>query len=385
MERCFMRKKLWIIGFLVIVVYALTVAAHEIIAVDPYFHYHAPNTQSYFYPLNNQRSQNDGICKHFDYEGLITGTSMTENFKTTEAEELFGMQFVKVSYSGGTYNEINRSLAVAAAHNPDLKCIIRGLDMGRFIEDKDSLRNDLGTYPAYLYDDSWINDAEYVFNRDVLFSRVYPMTKENDTPGFAGGITSFDAYSNWMGNYTFGHHTLFPDGFTAKDTASPVELTREDIDLIKGNIQQNVVALAEKYPDITFYYFFTPYSAAWWQVLLTAGTLDRQIDAEKTVIEEILKCDNIKLFSFNCLFDVTTDLNNYKDVYHYGEWINSLILRFMHDGKCQLNEDNYQSYIEEERKFYKTYDYAKMTEQQDYADDYYAAMVLEKEISGTES
>ena len=50
-----------------------------------------------------------------------------------------------------------------------------------------------------------------------------------------------------------------------------------------------------------FYYFFTPYSAAWWQSLLDAGILKKQIQAEKIVIEEILKYNNIKLYSFNCV------------------------------------------------------------------------------------
>ena len=185
-------KKFWVIGFLVIVITALAVVAYEVITVDPFFHYHAPDIDAYFYPLNNQRSQNDGISRHFDYEGLITGTSMTENFKTSEAEALFDFRFIKVPYAGATYNEINYSLTAAASHNQKLKYIIRGLDMYMFFDDSGRWRTELGSYPTYLYDDNWFNDAEYVFNRDVLFSRVYPMLKEHDSPDFIGGITTFE-------------------------------------------------------------------------------------------------------------------------------------------------------------------------------------------------
>lgn len=62
-----------------------------VLRVDPFIHYHKPLTNAYFYPLDNQRSQNDGILKHFEYNALITGTSMTENFKTSELDELFGV------------------------------------------------------------------------------------------------------------------------------------------------------------------------------------------------------------------------------------------------------------------------------------------------------
>ena len=76
-------KKLWVIGYLIIVIAALAAAATTVIATDPFFHFHAPNTDAYFYPLNNQRSQNDGISRNFEYEGLITGTSMTENLMSS--------------------------------------------------------------------------------------------------------------------------------------------------------------------------------------------------------------------------------------------------------------------------------------------------------------
>ena len=76
----------WLMGFILLTVVALGLIAANIIHIDPFFHYHKPDTDKYFYSLNNQRSQNDGIVKHFDYTGLITGTSMTENFSNSEAE-----------------------------------------------------------------------------------------------------------------------------------------------------------------------------------------------------------------------------------------------------------------------------------------------------------
>ncbi|MBE6835994.1 MAG: hypothetical protein E7515_07085 [Ruminococcaceae bacterium] len=378
-----MLKRIWIIGYLIIVFSALSVIASKTVKVDPYIHYHEPDTKAYFYKLNNERSQNDGIIKHFDYEGIITGTSMTQNFKASEAQKLFGVSFIKVPFSGGPYNEINNSLVTAASNNPKLKYVIRGLDTGKFFDDKDALREDLGEYPTYLYDNNLFNDAEYVFNRDVVFSRVYTMTKENDKPDFKGGITSFDDYSNWMKKYKFGRKAVLKDELTSDKPKAQVKLTQEDIDVVLANIRQNVTSLAQSNPNITFYYFFTPYSAAWWCSELNDGLLDRQIDAEKIVIEEILKYDNIKLFSFNCMFDITTDLNNYKDITHYGEWINSLMLRYMHDGKYQLTKDNYLSYLEQERQFYSSYDYSELNRQKDYKDDYYVAELLNEEIYGS--
>ena len=71
----------------------------------------------------------------------------------------------------------------------------------------------------------------------------------------------------------------------------------------------------------------------------------------------ILECPNIKLFSFNLMTEITTNLDNYKDVTHYGEWINSDILRYMKEDKGLLTKENYQDYLKRERDLYMNYDY----------------------------
>ena len=153
-----MKSKYWIVGWLSIVVLGLALISIWVYKIDPYMHFHKPNTLRYYYSLDNQRSQNDGITKHFDYDALITGTSMTENFKTSEMDKLFGCSSIKVSYSGGSYKELNDNLKIAANSNPNLKTIVRGLDMSMFFDNKDRMREDLGKYPTYLYDYNILND-----------------------------------------------------------------------------------------------------------------------------------------------------------------------------------------------------------------------------------
>ena len=376
-----MRKKLWIAGFLIIVITLLCLSAYLTADIDPYFHYHAPKTDTYYYTLSEERCQNYGILEHFEYEGMITGTSMTQNFKASEAEEIWGVSFVKTSSSGATFNEVNGYLNCAAENNPNLKYVIRSVDMNKFFDDKDMLRTDLGSYPTYLYDDSILNDVSYVFNRNLLFSQVLPMVTAASKPDAEVGITSFDDYERWQDKYKYGRKKVLPKGLPDAASAKSIALSPEEADSVLASIQQNMTALARQYPDITFYYFMTPYSAAWWYSLLLEGTLDRQIDAERIVIEELLTCPNIKLFSINCLLDITTDLNNYKDERHYGGWINTLLLHYMHDGKYQLTADNYLNYLEEERQYYTSFDYSQLTEQKDYKNDLRAAKLIEKRIA----
>lgn len=378
-----MNAKKWLIGWLLLTMSALCVMGGLVYKIDPYFHYHEPDLEHYFYPLNNQRSQNDGISKHFTYNAIITGTSMTENFKTSEMDEIFGVNSIKVSFSGGTYKEMNDNLQVALKHNSDIKTIVRCLDYEKIFDDKDLMRDDLGGYPTYLYDDNLLNDVKYLCNKDVIWGRVYPILKTKSEGGITG-ITSFDDYSRWQQYYNFEKKNVIEAYKKNKKNVFISELN-EDVKLkIKGNIFQNVTSLADQYPEVDFYYFFSPYSIVWWNGIVDNGSINKWIEAEKYIIELILEHPNIHLYSFNNRTDITTDLNHYKDLTHYGEWINSAMLQWMYDGKYLLTKENYQDYLNAELEFYSNFDYTSINDQEDYESDYYAAALINQELTGAE-
>ena len=70
------------------------------------------------------------------------------------------------------------------------------------------------------------------------------------------------------------------------------------------------------------------------------------------------------------------DTNNYTEALHYGEWINTLMLKYMHDGKGRLTKDNYEDYLSEIEELYLNFDYMTLFDQEDYEDDYLASEKL---------
>ncbi len=347
--------KKWMITMLIVLFALLIAIASIIIVVDPYFHYHKPLSGLY-YTLDNERSQNDGIIRHFDYDAIVTGTSMAQNYKTSEVDEIFDVNSIKVTFAGGSYNEINDNLETALECNSDIKMVIRPLDYAYLMDDADRVREDLGTYPSYLYDNNPFNDVSYFFNKEILFEICLPMI-EDAIAGKEGGITSFDDYSNWMEGTEFGADVVLGDRteFAQPTTKEPyVDELRE---ATYANITENVISLAQEYPDVDFYYYMTPYSIAWWGGLYEDGTLYRWIAAEQYAIELMLECDNIHLYSFNTEYELTTNLDNYSDECHHGDWVNSQILAWLYSGTDLLTKDNYLDYIADETNFYSTYDY----------------------------
>ena len=350
-----MKSGKWLIGFLSVALAVLAIVGGVIIYVDPYFHYHDPQAGLY-YELNNERSQNDGIIRHFSYDGMIIGTSMSENFKTSEAEELWGGSFIKVPFAGGTYKEQNDNIAKAIKYNPELKVVIRPLDYAYLMDDADRVRDDLGDYPDYLYDNNPFNDVNYIFNKDIFFGICLPML-EDAHAGKAAGVTSFDEYANWMAEAEFGPEAALLGRTEYKAPAKNEPFVEEVKEMVKANITQNVVELAQANPDVDFYYYLTPYSVAWWGSQKELGTMERWLAVEQYAIELMLECDNIHLYSFNNEFDVVSDLDNYRDECHHGDWINSQILGWLYSGTDQLTKENYKDYLAVERDFYTTFDY----------------------------
>ncbi len=369
-----------------LVLLVLSLCAGALVAwIDPFFHYHAPQTDRFFYTIDNERSMNDGIVKHFDYDAVVTGSSMVTNFRTSEIDALFGTHSVKITAAGASFYEISNLLRTAFQTHPDLKYVFRSIDRHLFFYAVNELRTDLGEYPSYLYDRNPFNDYKYLLNADVLFQRSLPMLLRTRQPGFVPGHTSFDDYSNTMKYYEgcFG----LPDidsmlRYEPGTVGEPHHLSGEAREKLIENITQNVVAIAEEHPEATFYYYLPPYSLGYWSEKLASGDIYLQFEAEQLAIELMLQCGNIRLYDFSGRDDIISDVNNYRDLMHYGDWINSFILQWMHDDRYRLTKDNYRDFLSDRFETYLSADYGTLRTQERWHSDYFAAALLNEELTG---
>lgn len=346
-------SKKWMISFICCFITILIVVGVFMVVVDPYFHYHKP-IDGLHYSLQEERYQNNGIVKHFDYDAIITGSSMTECFKTSEMDAIFGVTSIKVPYSGGSYREVNENLMVATEHNPNIKVVVRCLDAMRFFDDKDYL--DYSNYPTYLYDDDIFNDVNYLYNVEILLVAIQNMLGFNRN----GAIElNFDEYANWNDYYNFGIDAVMANykWQTLEVAEEMLPMTEEEYARLEANIEQNVIALAKEHPEIEFYIYISPYSIYcmdyWWRL----GELEKRLLAEQKVIELLLPYDNIHICSFNTEHDVLNNPDNYRDVAHHREEVNTQILHWLYEGKHEITAENYEAYCSEVWDYYTNFDY----------------------------
>lgn len=345
-----MKAKSWN-GFVVIgTVLILGLLAAVTALIDPFLHYHAP-LSFLEYPLKDERYQNDGIQRNYEYDALITGTSMTQNFKPSEMDALWQVTSVKTSYSGASYHELNESIRRVFSYQPDLKYVICSLDgtLLNYSAGEDAYED----YPEYLYDKNPFNDVSYLLNKEVV-----PKTLAVINYTRAGEKTpSRDEYSRWSHYKTYGKDAVMATMTDLPEIEEEVVLTQEDIDRITGNVTENFLATAKAHPDTEFFLFFPPYSICFWDALVQTKQLNVQLEAEKLAVECLVGAENVHVFSFADRTDIIANLDNYTDSLHYGEWINSEILQIMHAGENELTEENYQAYYDQLKIMFEEYDY----------------------------
>ena len=347
--------KTWFVKCLMSIAVFLFAIALVTIIVDPYFHYHKPFPfQSY--RLYDERYMNDGISRHFKYDAMITGTSMAQNFKPSEMDDLFGTHSIKTTFAGAGYKELSEHLEASLSRNPDLKTVIWAVDYNGLLRDPDWKQYD--SYPTYLYDNNPFNDVSYWFNKSVLYHGVLPnivMTLTNEPS------TSMDEYSSWeretgleiiLGSYDRENvNTNVPTGFG-----------EEERNIVETTITDNIISVVNRHPNTTFYIFYPPYSICYWDALDIKGTIMRQTSAEQLATELLLECPNVKLYNFFDQYDVVCNPDYYCDDGHYNAEINSRILQWMSKDIGLVTKDNYLQKLQQEREFYLNYDYDKIYE-----------------------
>ena len=329
-----MKKRTWALLCLACIVSAYAFLSAVVIAIDPFQVYHLATR--YMPPIDNttQVYANAGIVRNYDYDSAIVGTSVTENFRPSQLDSLFGGRFIKLCTSAGTaYN--HALLLNLAFETHELKHVIYGLDVYSFISELDETGSEV---PMYLYDHNPFNDAQYWLNRSVLGSflprclRAWGKTQDDSIR---------DSMYNWAGKDDYGLIALYNAQFSPVEPMRPVEAY---LAKAQDNLDTHVLALIQAHPETQFDFFFPPYSAAEWSSMQAKGTLESMLALRTLCYDVLSRYDNVTIHDFAARQDWVLNMDNYKDTLHYGEWINAAIAEDIAAGSCVVeNRDQLSS------------------------------------------
>lgn len=141
-----------------------------------------------------------------------------------------------------------------------------------------------------------------------------------------------------------------------KTVKEPMEKTAL-LQTSRANLEQNILPFIQQNPDTTFYLFVPPYSILFWDMEHRKGETDALLYMLEDTAEQLLDYPNVKLFYYQNIEEIVTDLNNYKDYSHYSSDVNRYIVRSMREGTHQMTKENYRAEFQRMKDLAENFDY----------------------------
>ena len=336
------------ISFLCILLILLIGFGGLVYIVDPFNVYRADDDPTKII-YQNPYYQNIGIAKNTKYDTLITGTSMTQNFRGWWFDEKFGCKAIRLSFDGGIVSDFDALIKTAVENNEKLKTVYFGLD--NYLITADSKLNDISErIPEYMLSDNPFLKVKYLLNKDVIFDYMltYFAYKNSDSYDFYE-MHAWDTMNPVFSKETVINNYKVPEQSKNLEDESFMSDCEDFLDAVGKYAECN--------PQIQFVFFAPPYSILYWHTLIKEGKLDATMHSLKYVYGELLECKNVRIFYFQNDFEKITNLENYKDATHYRTDYNKYMLDCFVNGNMELTKKNYTAVLDEMKEFALSYDY----------------------------
>ena len=306
-----------------------------VVVFDPFFQYHKP-LKGLKAVLTDKEYQCVGSLKTFDYDSVIAGSSVSENYNNGWFDQGFGCKSIKAIRSYGATADLCYLLDIAFEHQ-DLKYVFYNLDPSALEADPETTYELTGC-PMYLYDDNYVNDVRYWLNKGVLMEKI-PYLIANSLMGDYDENNSYN-WAQWKefnSDMILGLYIRKPSVSEMKPRDYYEDLLRKNLDLLTDRITAH--------PETEFYIFVPPYSMLWWDNIYREGDTEAYLYNMEQAMKTLLEYENVKMFYFQNDREIITDLENYMDILHFSPEINRYICDSLIAGKRQVNSENYAEEI----------------------------------------
>lgn len=340
-----MNSKKWIALLLALLLVFTSVISAAVYIVDPFFQFRVKDNTY----LLKERYVSEGLIKNFDYDTLILGSSVTQNFDMELFRERFGCKPLHIGINQLSDVELIKLLKLAQKQNKAEQYYI-GLDLTSFNYPED--KPPVDHIPDYLVDDGVMSNIRYFFSYEVWF-RYMPIDvplaiakKLNiSIPERITKNTSIDLLENWSGDYTFSEENVIKQ-FKSSDITEYSDNNDAVYNAMKKNIDSFLSAL--DFSGASYTFFYPPYSSLYWAVKENRNCLDAYMKAKNYLTERLIN-EGAKVYDFQSE-DFTIDLNNYRDYTHFKKDINDYMTECFADNKNRLTADNLGEYEKKLRK-----------------------------------
>lgn len=309
----------WLKIVLITTILLLSTMIATIICLDPFGVYGIKNRY-----YNDLRGATIGLMKHADYDSVIIGSSMAQNFDLKQVQNHIGRKAVKLTLNGLGLEDILFLLGKLDSKKVANLMIV--VDFKIFNEVKDLL------FMSHLADSSMLNDISYWLSYDLwikgaprgLLRLMFSYLQKS---GYGNDFVDRERLGEWASEFVFGKSTVIDNYIHDRYAASPMD-TRQMLPRMQKQFDRFFAALKNKWSDTRVYLVLPPYSALYWHVRAKEGSLKELAAFKDTFLKTFKSCSNIRCFDFQTI-PAISDLNFYKDSTHYSPYINRLMIDYI--------------------------------------------------------
>lgn len=344
-------KRFSLITLICVLVLLLAFAGANYV-IDPLFQYHMPwlNMKPV---VTNERYQNAGVAKHFEYDNVIMGNSMSENFLISDANDAFGGNTVKLTLAGFGVKEWTKELDIIKQKQKQPKYIMVNLDPFVFDSQSDRLNNE---FPSYLYDKDIINDTNYLLNFSLTRSFTFKAIQSN----FKNDIPDYNSVFAWGNDMPYGRNVVLNNYIRAtksKDTPNISRSNKKTEDIV-----DLFIPYIKSMEKTKFVFFYSPFSMLYWDGEMRRNLVDARESSYLLSCKKLIDYNNVNMYCWSDkqMLDIMSDLDNYKDTVHFSSEISRDILKRIKNKEGLLSKKSYHREIETLFQYIKSFDYESL-------------------------
>ena len=333
-------SKKWLTSFSFAAILMSLCVCLSVFLIDPFFQFRVRDHQYFL----NAAYVSAGLIKNYDYDTVIIGSCMVENYDISRFNNELDVNAVKIGCGGlgpdGVQKYTSLSNEVGKAKNYYIN-----VDFTSFREDgsdesilglQDRLRIDEFDY---LIQSDLLSNLKYMFCYESWFRFIpvdigliaYKTAGGDLSQGKLGIRTSVARTGEWTGNFKYGEDVVMK---SREGLNKPIPINDKSE---QEEILRNMISNMDLYVnsiDFTagqYNFIFPPYSYLFWEDAKQANKFDIYMQAKEHMIDSLKNKGGV-VYDFQDM-DETYDLNYYKDTSHYSKDLNDRMIDCMASGE----------------------------------------------------
>lgn len=328
----------------------LAIAGFVNFEVDPFQQFRVPARYEARFYRSFQRYENPGVARNYPFDRAIIASSFFENISGSETDRAFGYGKTQNLCDSAMTAYDGRKLAETALATGHVKEIIFNVDYNSF-----SGRPDQVGYgdklPLYLYDRTHWDDYPYVLSIATLRKSLDILAGRKEE----GYRTDADAPWYWADGVVFSAKNVIAE-LDVHDLNRRYKQPQRTLDGMMASFEANIVPLVRDHPKTTFIFTWPPYSILAWIDFRRRGQLDVSLEFKRRFFEALSKYPNVRIHDFQARTDWITDLDQYRDIYHFSPRISDALVADLGAGRERMTKEDYVARIEKLRSIAESAD-----------------------------